>query len=151
MPWRGPRTKGERPTLGFVVLDFIESSCVIPDGLYQGDPFILSEEQREFTLALYELQPDAKPNPTKPSRAFVHDRGGQLVAPQKWGKGPFSAAIVLAEAYGPVLFDGWDADGEPVGRPWPTPHIQITAVSEDQTENVWRALLPMITLGELKF
>jgi hypothetical protein len=36
------------------------------------------------------------------------------------------------------------------GRPpWPTPHWQITAVSEDQTDNVWRALQPMIELGAL--
>jgi hypothetical protein len=40
-------------------------------------------------------------------------------------------------------------DGEPVGRPWPTPHVQVTAVSEDQTDNVFRALLPMIQLGAL--
>lgn len=150
MPWRGPRVKGERPTLGWVVLDFIESHCVIPDGPYQGEPYILSGEQRDFVLGFYELREDAKVDVTKPSRAFVHDRGGQLVAPQKWGKGPLSAAIIIAEAYGPVLFDGWDAEGEPVGRPWKTPLIQVTAVSEDQTDNVWQALVPMITLGDLK-
>jgi hypothetical protein len=48
-----------------------------------------------------------------------------------------------------VLFDGWDAKGEPVGRPWATPHIQVTACSEEQTDNTWRALQPMIELGEL--
>jgi hypothetical protein len=47
------------------------------------------------------------------------------------------------------LFDGWDANGQPVGRPWPAPHIQITACSEDQSDNVWRALQPMIELGPL--
>ena len=155
MPWRGPRVKGEKPTLGFVVLDWIEGNIVVPDGLYQGDPFVLSQEQRDFVLGFYELKPDA-PTPDwsnkewLPSRAWTYDRGGQLVAPQKWGKSPFASAFILAEAYGPVLFDGWDADGEPVGRPWPTPHIQVTAVSEDQTDNVWRVLLPMITLGDLK-
>ena len=50
---------------------------------------------------------------------------------------------------GPVLFDGWDAQGEPVGKPWATPHIQITACSEEQTDNTWRALQPMIELGPL--
>jgi hypothetical protein len=33
--------------------------------------------------------------------------------------------------------------------PWATPHIQVTAVSEDQTKNIWRALLPMIDLGAI--
>ena len=33
--------------------------------------------------------------------------------------------------------------------PWPTPLIQITAFSEDQTDNIYSALLPMIDLGPL--
>lgn len=49
-----------------------------------------------------------------------------------------------------MLFDGWDASGQPIGKPWPTPWIQCTAVSEGQTDNVWRVLLPMIELGSLK-
>lgn len=148
--WRGPQVEGERPTLGWLVLDFLEEFAVIPDGEFAGDPFILSDEQREFVLGLYELHPEAEVDLTKPSRAFVYNRGGQLVAPQKWGKGPFSASVIIAEAAGPVLFDGWDASGEPVGRPWATPWIQVTAVSEDQTDNIWRSLLPMIKLGALK-
>ena len=31
--------------------------------------------------------------------------------------------------------------------PWATPHIQITACSEEQTDNTWRAIQPMIELG----
>ncbi len=160
MPWRGPNIAGEKPTLGFAVLEWIESNCVIPDGLYEGEAYILSEEQKQFTLNFYALKEDAVEEASvpatergkyKPNRSFVYERGGQLVAPQKWGKGPYSAALILAEAYGPVLFDGWDAAGEPVGRPWNTPHIQVTAVSQDQTDNVWRVLLPMITLGNLSY
>jgi hypothetical protein len=45
------------------------------------------------------------------------------------------------------VFDGWNAEGQPVGRHWPTPLIQITALAEDQTANVWSALQPMIELG----
>jgi hypothetical protein len=150
MPWRGASEEGERPTLGWLVLDYLQASAVIPDGEFAGQPFLLSDEQRDFVLGLYELRDDAEVDLTKPSHAFAHDRGGQLVAPQKWGKGPLSAALVIAEAGGPVLFDGWDARGEPVGRPWATPWVQVTAVSEDQTANVWRSLVPMIVLGSLK-
>jgi hypothetical protein len=149
MPWRGPQAEGEKPTLGWVVADFIVASVVIPDGEFEGEPFKLSDEQLHFLLGMYELHPNAVADKTKPSGAFVHPRGAQLVAPQKYGKGPLSAAVIIAEAYGPVLFDGWDANGEPVGRPWATPWIQVTAVSEDQTANIWRALLPMIQRGEL--
>lgn len=79
-----------------------------------------------------------------PSRCFLV---GRRMIPTH--NSPFSAAMICAEAHsdGPVLFDGWDAAGEPVGRPWPTPHVQVTAVSEDQVANVFRALLPMIELG----
>jgi hypothetical protein len=67
------------------------------------------------------------------------------------GEGAVVGGVVCVEAHpeGPVLFDGWDANGQPVGRPWPAPHIQITACSEDQSDNVWRALQPMIELGPL--
>jgi hypothetical protein len=34
------------------------------------------------------------------------------------------------------------------GKAWETPWIQVTAVSEDQTANVFRALLPMIQLSD---
>jgi phage terminase large subunit-like protein len=148
--WRGPRTEGELPTLGWAVLDAIQDLCVIPDGEFAGEPFLLSDWQQEFVLNFYELKPDAVKDLTKPSGAFRYNRGGQIVEPQKLGKGPFAAAMIIVESFGPVLFDGWDADGEPVGRPWATPWIQVTAVSEDQTANVWRSLVPMIELGNLK-
>jgi hypothetical protein len=149
MPWRGAEVEGEFPTLGYVVADWIESLCVIPDGDHAGEPLRLSEKQALFLLWYYRLHPAAKVREGRPSRAFVYERGGQLVAPQKWGKGPLAAAVTAAEAEGPVVFDGWDADGEPVGRPWSTPWIQVTAVSEAQTANVWRALMPMIAEGPL--
>jgi hypothetical protein len=143
LPWRGAEVPGEFPTLGYLVADLIQAKCAIPDGERAGQPFVLTDEMLRFVLHFYRLDPD--------TGKFEHDRGGQLCRPQKWGKGPFSAALVCAEADpdGPVLFAGWDANGEPVGRPWPTPHIQITAVSEDQTANVYRALLPMIEMGDI--
>ena len=143
MPWRGPEVPGEYPTLGYLVADWIEAHCVIPDGEHAGAPYLLTDEMLRFLLGFYRLDPR--------SGRFTHGRGGQLVRPQKWGKGPFSAALAIAEAHheAPVLPDGWDARGEPVGRPWPTPWVQITAVSEDQTDNVFRALVPMIELGPL--
>ena len=146
--WRGPSEPGEFPTLGFAVIDWIEQHCVIPDGADMGRPFILTDEQYRFVLNHYRLHADARRDERRPSRAFWFRRS-MLVRPQKWGKGPLTAAMICAEACGPVLFDGWDADGEPVGRAWATPWIQIAAASEDQTANVYRALLPMIREGPL--
>jgi hypothetical protein len=130
------------------VADWIETYCVVPDGPNAGTPFKLTNEQYRFVLWHYRLRPDAVADVFKPSAAFAY-RHSMLVRPQKWGKGPLSGGIICAEAEGPVLFDGWDARGEPVGRPWDTPWIQVAAASEDQTANVWRALLPMIQSGPL--
>lgn len=138
--WRGPELPGEFPTLGYQVGEWIEEFCVIPDGDHMGEPYRLTEEMWRFLLFHYRLHPA--------TGKFFYRRS-QLVRPQKWGKGPFSASLICAEAEGPVIFDGWDAYGEPVGRPWATPWIQVTAVSEDQTANVWRSLQPMIDLGPL--
>jgi len=148
MPWQ-PSEPNEFPTLGQEVATWIEENLVVPDGPFVNDRFVLSDWQYEFLLWFYRLRPNAVVDLRKPSRAFAYDRGGQLVMPKKIGKGPFSAAVAIAEAAGPVLFDGWNADGKPVGRPWPTPWIEITAVSEDQAGNVWRALLPMIREGSI--
>lgn len=126
-------------SLGPQVADWIEANCAVPDGDLAGEPYVLTEEMLSFLDRFYAVDERGR---------FVFRRA-QLVRPQKWGKGPFSAALICAEAAGPVLFDGWDADGEPVGRPWPTPWIQVVAVSEDQTANVWTCLVPMIELGGL--
>lgn len=150
MPWRGPEFPGEFPTLGYLVAEWVEAHCVVPDGELAGTPYQLTDEMVRYLVHHYRLLPDAVASvPWRPSAVWHHVRGSMLVRPQKWGKGPFSCAMICAEAEGPVLFDGWDADGEPVGKPWPTPWVQVSAMSEDQTANVWRALKPMIELGPL--
>jgi hypothetical protein len=140
VPWRGPSEPGEFPTLGYAVGDWIEEHLVIPDGYRRGEPFLLTESQWRFLLNFYELDPD---------RGRLMFYGGQLRRAQKWGKDPFGAAIVLAEALGPARFAGWDADGEPEGAPYPTPYIPILGVSEDQTDNTYKPLLEMIRQGPL--
>jgi hypothetical protein len=140
MPWRGPSFPGEFPTLGYDVGDWIAAHCVIPDGDHVGEPFILTDEQLRFLLWHYRIDPA--------TGKFTYRRS-QLVRSQKWGKGPLTAAIICVESEGDVLPDGWDAAGEPVGRPWATPWVQVTAVSQDQTDNIWRSLQPMIELGPL--
>ena len=146
MPWRGPEYEGEFPSLGWQVADWIEAHCVIPDREDKGEPYLLIDEQVEFLVHHYRLKMDASAD--RPSSAWVYRRS-QLVRPQKWGKSPLTAAMICAEAVGPVRFGGWAANGEPVGVPWATPLIQVTASSEDQTANVYAALTPMIEEGPL--
>ncbi|MFF7991759.1 hypothetical protein ACFZDG_18440 [Kitasatospora xanthocidica] len=144
--WRGADYPGEFPTLGWSVGEWIEAHCVIPDGDRIGEPYLLTDEMWQFLAWHYRLRPDATADRWASAWAY---RRSQLVRPQKWGKGPLTCALVCAEAVGPVRFAGWDAAGEPVGRPWETPWIQIAATSEDQTDNVYRALVPMIDEGPL--
>lgn len=166
MPWR-PKEPGEVPSLGPLTAAWIERHCVVPDRDHRGEPYRLTDEMWTFLGHHYRLREDATVD--RPASAWVYRRS-QLVRPQKWGKGPFSAAIICVEAVGPAQFAGWAGSGdayrcadhgcpcgwvyayelgEPMGRPWATPLIQITAASEDQTGNVYQALVPMIELGPL--
>lgn len=146
MPWRGPNEPGEFPTLGYDVGEWIEEHCVIPDGYRMGEPYKLTDEMWTFLIHFYRLFPHADAWPAPDALKYF---GGQLRRSQKWGKDPFGAAIDLAEGLGPTRFDGWDANGEPVGRPYPTPLIVCLGTSEDQTDNTWRPLLSMIRNGPL--
>lgn len=154
------------PTL-WVVPDWIEQHCPIPDGFRAGERMELYPWQLWCTVNHYRVRPEANVGQLAPA---FHYRRSQIVAPQKTGKGPWSATIVLAEAVGPVVFAGWARGGEryrcadhgcscgwwyeyepgdPMGTPWPTPLIQLTASSEDQVANVYRPLKAMVKLGPL--
>ncbi|GHC28916.1 hypothetical protein ACFW23_04690 [Streptomyces rochei] len=154
------------PTM-WVVPDWIEHHCPVPDGFRAGQDLQLYDWQLWCTVNHYRVKPSATVGQLAPA---FHYRRSQVVAPQKTGKGPWSATIVLAEAAGPVVFNGWAKGGEryecadhgcscgwwyeyepgdPMGIPWPTPLIQLTATSEDQVANVYRPLQNMVKLGPL--
>lgn len=144
MPWRGPGEPGEFPTLGYDFGEWIEAHVVIPDGYRRGEPFLLTDEMWRFLLRYYRIGfDDEHPD------GLLWYYGAQLRRSQKWGKDPFGAAIILGEAMGPARFAGWDARGEPVGAPYPTPYIPCLGTSEEQVDNTYRPLLDMIRLGPL--
>nr|WP_223188604.1 hypothetical protein [Streptomyces sp. TRM68416] len=151
----------------WVVPDWIEAHCPIPDGFRAGETMELYPWQLWCTVNHYRVRPEARLGQLAPA---FHYRRSQVVAPQKTGKGPWSATIVLAEGAGPVVFSGWARGGErflctdngcgcgwwyeyepgePMGTPWPTPLIQLTATSEDQVANVYRPLQAMVKKGPL--
>lgn len=155
-----------------VALDWIEAHCVVPDRFTRGQPFELYDFQLRYLANFYLVKPTAKWVPDNPvlGPAFVYRRG-LLIDAQKRGKSPLTAAHICLEGAGPALFAGWAeggevydcraygcrcgwiyeyAPGEPMGMRWPTPLIQITAYSEDQTGNIYDALRPMIQLGPLR-
>lgn len=154
------------PTL-FVAADWVSAHCVVPDGFSKGDPFELVDWQLWALLNFYRVRPEARVGQLAP--AFFYRRS-QIVLPQKAGKAPYSAAHICVEGVGPALFAGWAQGGElwdcrdhgcgcgwsyeyrpgePMGMAWPTPLIQVTATSEEQTDNIYDALRPMIDAGPL--
>lgn len=136
MPFK-PQFDGDFPTLGYQVVDWIENYLQRPD-TSEPEPLLLYQEQADFIAEFYRLHPETGKR--------VYHRG-VLSRPRGWGKSPIAAALCAVEALGPVLFDGWDADGQPVGKPWSevrTPLVNIAAVSEDQTANTYSSLLEML-------
>lgn len=164
-----PRPNLPQPLL--VGYFWIIAHCVVPDGFRRGAPFQPYGWQRDYLAHFYLVRADAIWTPDAPllGPAFVYRRG-MKVGPQKLGKDPLDAAHICLEGTGPALFAGWatggeqyrcldhgcrcgwtyDYDpGEPMGMPWPTALVQITAVSEEATQNTYDALRPMIEQGPL--
>lgn len=167
------------PTLGDLADGWIRQHCRVPDGFLRGKPFELADWQFWCTANRYRIRPEAEfvdprdvgpDSPPVLNQAF-HYQQTLVVAPQKTGKGPNSAANVAFEAAGPSVFGGWAKageiyqcskngcpcgweyaylPGEPKGIRHPSPLIQITATSEDQADNIYRPLRAMIRLGPLK-
>lgn len=146
MPWRGPQHEGEFPTLGYLVADWIESTLRITDGPKTGEPFRLYDEQVLHLLHRYRLDPKATEDDG--NDAFMR-RGSMLVRGQKWGKDPLLAAVDIFHAFGPCDFGGWDADGEPVGKPHPSPWVFVAALNDKQTQNTWLPLKAMVENSDL--
>lgn len=165
MAWE-PEYQPDFPTLTITV-EWVHAHCIVPDGFDRGQKFGPVVWQQEALLNFYRLRPGAQVGQLAP--AFFYRRS-QIVLPQKAGKAPYTSCHVCVEAVGPALFAGWAKGGEvwdcrdhgcgcgwsyeyqpgeAMGQRWPTPLIQITATSEDQTDNVYAALRPMIDDGPL--
>jgi hypothetical protein len=159
------------PTLGDLLDAWYEQHCTIPNALGLRIPFRQSDWQFWCTANHYRIRETAVWDEDNPplAQAFVYRRS-LVVAPQKTGKGPWTAAITAGEAVGPSMFCGWakagDAyrcedngcscgwefeyePGEPMGRRRPGPLIQLLASSEEQAGNVYGPLSTIVMEGPL--
>jgi hypothetical protein len=159
------------PTLGDLGDAWLKQHARVPDGFARGREFDQADWQFWCTANHYRVREDAQWIPERPllNQAFTYRRS-LIVGPQKIGKGPWSAGITALEAVGPSIFAGWAGKGdgyacadhgcgcgweyeylpgEPMGTRHPSPLIQLTAISEDQVNNVYRPLRAMITMGPL--
>lgn len=143
MPWK-PNHPGEIPSLGWSILE--HASAFLPSPRDETQPLLFSDEQARDIIEWYSLDPA--------TGRFIHHRGAKVGA-KGIGKSPWAGVLMIEELVGEVVFDGWDANGQPVGRPWgtgglPPPLGQIAAVSEDQGENTYGALYQLLTANNGK-
>lgn len=142
MPWRGPTHDGEIPSLGWQLIE--AWSDLFPSPRDESQPFILTDEQALTVVRWYSIHPL--------TGQFVYRRGCSRRAKGS-GKSPIEAAKCISELALSVRFDGWDARGEPVARPWgtgndPAPWVQIASLSEDQDENTYTPLYFFLTAND---
>jgi hypothetical protein len=136
--WRGPTPERPFPSLGWAILDWTYAHLPSPSD--DTKPLRYTDEQAVRIVRWFEIHPT--------SGEYLY-RTLILEEAKGWGKSPFAATLDIVEFVGPVCFDGWDANGEPVGVPWgtggrPAPWIQIAALSEDQTDNTYGAAYAML-------
>jgi hypothetical protein len=132
------------PTLGGLVCDFIEGNLVFGPGPLKGQQAFLSPEKQAIIYRAYEVYP--KGHQFAGRRRFK--RAAWSVR-KGLAKTELGAWIVATELHpdGPVRCDGFDASGDPVGRPVASPYIPMLSFSKDQTEELAYGAL-MSILGE---
>lgn len=138
------------PTLGGEICDLIEDAGIYGPGSLQGEPYVIDPEFRAFIHRAYEIFPRIV------SKSFAGGGPGLIVNdPHPWaGRRRFKrvglsvrkglaktekqALLAFCELhpYGPTRFDGWDASGNPVGRPVRSPYIPMLAVTVEQVEEL---------------
>lgn len=133
------------PTLGPQVCDLIEERMVFGPGSLQGEPAVLDDDKRAAIYSFYEVYP--KGHKFAGRRRFK--RCGYSVR-KGLAKTELLAWVTSCELHpeGPVRCDGFDAYGEPVGRPVKAPYIPLLSVTIEQVEELaYGALMYMLTEG----
>lgn len=109
-------------TLGWEVAGWCAEFLLNPNG--EG-PWTFTLEQLRFILWWYAVDANGR---------FIY-RTGVLQRLKGWGKDPLLAVMALAELVGPTQFSHFDESGDPVGKPHPQALVQVSAVTQEQTNN----------------
>ncbi len=142
-----PRDTKPWPTLGPQVVDFIEAFLVHGPGDLRGEPVRLDDEKRGLIYRMYEVYPQGHPHAGR--RRF---RRVALSVRKGWAKTELAALIAAVELHpdGPVRCDGFDANGNPVGRGVTDPYIPMVAYSEEQSDELaYHALRVILGMSPL--
>lgn len=121
------------PTLGPQIVQLIEERGCFGPGDLRGDAAVVDDEKRALIYRGYEVYPKGHPKAGRRrfKRVCISLRKGTA-------KTELAAWIAFAELHpeGPVRCDGFDAAGNPVGRPVRDPYIPMVAYTEEQTEEL---------------
>ncbi len=128
MPWAGPLFEGHVCSGGYEVLDWIHTYECHGPGDVQGDAIDLDDELRDHIIECYRLDP-------KTGRRMFDE--AVLSRPKGRAKSEIAGLVGVAEAFAPVRFDGWNADGQPVMAPVRSPLIKCLATEESQAGNTF--------------
>ena len=129
--WAGPLFDGHQCSVGYEVLDWIHEFECHGVGDIQGQPLDLDDEMRDHIVECYRIDPMS-------GRRMYNE--AVLSRPKGRAKSEIAALVVVAEAFGPVRFDGWDANGQPVARPVNSPLIKCLATEEGQAGNTFASV-----------
>jgi phage terminase large subunit-like protein len=119
------------PTLGPLVCEWMERYLPHGPGPIQGQPYRLHADLEAFIWMAYELQ--LLPG----GRAKRRYTETVLTAPKGVAKSELAGARCCVEGLGPVQFDGWDANGDPVGRERQRAEVLVFALDEEQAGNTY--------------
>ena len=129
------------PTLGPQIIDWMEAFLVFGPGDIRGKPAKLDAEKRAFVTRSYEVYPKGHPQAGRRrfKRVAISIRKGLA-------KSEFLAWIAAVELHkdGPVRCDGFDASGNPVGRPVADPYIPLIAYTEEQSDELGYSALKCV-------
>lgn len=137
------------PTLGAQICDFIEERFVFGPGSLSGQPARLDDEKRALVYRLYEIKPqylDEDRRELNPLGGMRRFQRGAVEMRKGVAKTEFAAWICGVELHpeSPVRCDGFDAYGNPVGRPVRSPVIPMMAVTEEQVSELAFGVLKYI-------
>jgi len=136
------------PTLGPQVCAYIEENLTFGPGDLLGLPAKLDDEKKALIYSAYEVQPaviitrrdggltvSKSANPHGGRRRFLRVSWSLPKGTAKTEGAAFVVACELSPE-APVRCDGFDAYGQPVGRPVTDPYIPLLAYTEEQSDDL---------------
>lgn len=138
----------EPQSLGWQVVDWVETMLRHGPGDVQGDEIELDQELYDATVRAYQVDPGSG---RRLIRRYVFSRA------KGRSKSEWAGMLVCAEALGPVRFDHWAVKGEtspwgyeyepgePVGKPPTYPFIRCLATEEGQAGNTYDNVFVMLS------